>query len=256
MFFAQYFLFAVPSLLLFITRTLSLFSWSSFIRSSRLSPSHSSFSPSGRYSSLHILQVPPQVWQEKNIFAVSAISVSLCINSQTGYHIWYVQVVKFCPSCQILSKLSDFVQIVRLLPNCQIVPKLSDCFQILRLFPNSQIVSKLSDCVSWNQNLSSMTRVCLYLRSMPIDGGLREREVCLIVLMYNMKSYNFHTSSIPKIYNTDFSNYHSSNIAQVYNTESSYSHHHCVQSVENGEQIYPSIRGPIAPKYWASGLSE
>ena len=139
----------------------------------------------------------------------------------------FVQVVRFCPNCQIASKLSDCFQIVRLFPNSQIVSKLTDRFQILRLFPNSQIVSKLSDRVSRNQNLSSMTHVCLYLRSMPIDGGLRERE---------------GEGGLS-------SNYHSSNIVQMFNTESSYSHHHCVQSVENGEQIYPSIRGPIPPKY-------
>ena len=100
----------------------------------------------------------------------------------------FVQVVRFCPNCQIASKLSDCFQIVRLFPNSQIVSKLTDRFQILRLFPNSQIVSKLSDRVSRNQNLSSMTRVCLYLRSMPIDGGLREREGGL--------SSNYHSSNI------------------------------------------------------------
>ena len=122
-----------------------------------------------------------------------------------------------------MSTSSYFVQVVIFCPNCHIVSKLSDFLQIVILYPNSQIVSKLSDRVSRNQNLSSMTHVCLYLRSMPIDGGLREREGGLS------------------------SNYHSSNIVQMFNTESSYSHHHCVQSVENGEQIYPSIRGPIPP---------
>ena len=113
--------------------------------------------------------------QFQPFLSVCASIVKLVIISDMSKSSNFVQVVRFCPNCQIASKLSDCFQIVRLFPNCQIVSKLSGRFQIVILFPNSQIVSKLSDRVSWNQNLSSMTHVCLYLRSMPIDGGLRER---------------------------------------------------------------------------------
>ena len=127
----------------------------------------------------------------------------------------------FCPSCQILSKLSDRFLIVRLLPNL--------------LFPNCQIVSKFSDCF----------QILQIVRSCVVESESQQHDTRLPLSQINADRWRIEREREGGL----SSNYHSSNIVQMYNTESSYSHHHCVQSVENGEQIYPSIRGPIAPKY-------